>query len=104
MESKVKMHSEYLLSTIRPVFWPKTSLKKYGIDFDETFIHVACFTLVHSLIIVAAIRRWYLFQIDVKNAFLNDDLEEEVYMQLSPGLVVPFGKVYHLRWVLYGLK
>ena len=41
---------------------------------------------------------------DVKNAFLNRDLSEEVYMQPPPDLSVDFNKVCHLRCVLYGLK
>ena len=41
---------------------------------------------------------------DVKNAFLNGDLSEEVYMQLSPSLSVESNKVCHFRHALYGLK
>ena len=41
---------------------------------------------------------------NVKNAFLDGDLSEEVYMQPSPGLSVESNKVYHLRRALYGLK
>ena len=41
---------------------------------------------------------------DVKNAFLNGNLSEEVYMQPPPGLSVESNKVYHLRRALYGLK
>ena len=41
---------------------------------------------------------------DVKNAFLNGNLSEEVYMQPLPGLFVESNKVCHLRRALYGLK
>ena len=41
---------------------------------------------------------------DVKNAFVNGDLSEEVYMQPPPGLSVESNKVCHFRRALYGLK
>ncbi|GKV16980.1 hypothetical protein SLEP1_g27540 [Rubroshorea leprosula] len=78
--------------------------QEYGIDYEETFALVACLTSVRSLLAVAAMRRWKLFQMDVKNAFLNGDLEEEVYMKPPPGLNHPPNKVCRLRYALYGLK
>ena len=49
---------------------------------------------------------WSLNQLDVKNVFLNGDLEEEVFMSLPPGFKERLGsdKVYRLRKFLYGLK
>jgi len=56
------------------------------------------------LLAVAAIRHWQLFQMDVKNAFINDDLAEEVYMHPPPGFHYSPNKVYRQRRALYGLK
>ena len=61
-------------------------------------------SIVHALLAIAAANKWDLFQMDVKNAFLNGDLSEEVYMQPPPGLSVDSNKVCHLQRALYGLK
>ncbi|GKV50006.1 hypothetical protein SLEP1_g56724 [Rubroshorea leprosula] len=78
--------------------------QEYGIDYEETFAPVACLTSMCSLLAIAAMRRWKLFYMDVKNAFLNGDIEEEVYMKPSPRLNHPPNKVCRLRRALYGLK
>ena len=54
--------------------------QEYDINYEETFASVARLTSVRSLLVVAAVRHWPLFQMDVKNVFLNGDLLEEVYM------------------------
>ena len=46
---------------------------------------------VMTLIVVSTARKWPLFQMDVKNVFLNVELSEEVYMKLSPGYSHPLG-------------
>jgi hypothetical protein len=61
-------------------------------------------TTVHTMIVVAATRSWKIHQMDVKNAFLHGNLNEEVYMKPPPGVEVPFGSVCRLRLALYGLK
>ena len=53
---------------------------------------------------MAAVRRWPLYQMNVKNAFLNRDLHEEVYMQSPPGYPHSGSQVCRLRCALYGLK
>jgi hypothetical protein len=70
--------------------------QEYGIDYEETFASVAHLTSVRSLLAVASGRRWDLFQMDVKNAFLNGDPSEEVYMQPPPRYNHPPHKVCRL--------
>ncbi|KAJ9548353.1 hypothetical protein OSB04_020896 [Centaurea solstitialis] len=56
---------------------PIGSKWEYDIDYEETFAPVARVTSVRSLLAIAATKHWPLFQMDVKNAFLNGDLSEE---------------------------
>ncbi|RVW46337.1 Retrovirus-related Pol polyprotein from transposon TNT 1-94 [Vitis vinifera] len=67
---------------------------------------VAKLNTVRVLLSLAANLDWSLHQLDVKNAFLNGDLEEEVYMDIPAGLETTsnFNKVCRLRKSLYGLK
>lgn len=58
----------------------------FGIDFNETFVLVAKLNTIRALISIAANLNWSLYQLDVKNAFLNENLDEEVYMESPPAL------------------
>ena len=69
---------------------------EYGIDYEETLTPVTRISFVRDLLAVASVSKWDLFQIDVKNSFLNGDLSEEAYMQPPPGLFVESNKVCHL--------
>ena len=82
----------------------KDFTQEYGIDYEETFAPVTRLTSVRCLIAVAAIRRWPLYQMDVKNAFLNGDLHEEMYIQPPPGYSHLGSQVCRLRRAFYGLK
>ena len=52
--------------------------QREGVDYDETFAPVAWFTSIHTIIALASAMGWKLFQMDVKTAFLNGEIEEEV--------------------------
>ena len=78
----------------------------YGVDYAKTFSPVAKISSVQILISLAANLGWQLFQLDVKNAFLNGDLKEEVYMEQPLGFVAQgeSGKVCRLHKAIYCLK
>ncbi|CAL9017140.1 unnamed protein product [Prunus brigantina] len=80
--------------------------QKPGIDFNETFAPVARLDTIRTLIALAAQRGWKLFQLDVKSAFLNGVLDEEVYVDQPLGFVIKNKEdgVYRLKKALYGLK
>ncbi|CAL8174177.1 unnamed protein product [Prunus armeniaca] len=80
--------------------------QKPGIDYNETFALVARLDTIRTLVALAAQKNWKLYQLDVKSAFLNGVLEEEVYVDQPDGFVVKGSedKVYKLHKALYGLK
>ena len=77
-----------------------------GIDFDETFAQVARLEAIRIFLAYAAHANFKVYQMDVKSAFLNEELEEEVYVQQPPGFEDPNFPdfFYRLFKALYGLK
>jgi hypothetical protein len=80
--------------------------QEYGVDYNETFAPVARLDTIRMVLAIAAQHNWKVYQMDVKSAFLNGYLEEEVYVQQPPGYEVrgQEDKVYRLKKALYGLK
>ncbi|KAH9801517.1 Integrase catalytic domain-containing protein [Citrus sinensis] len=77
-----------------------------GIDFDETFAHVARLESIMMLLAYACHKDFILYQMDVKSAFLNGSIMEEVYVKQPPGFENEkfSDHVYKLSKALYGLK
>ena len=80
--------------------------KEEGIDYDETFALVARMEAIRILISFAALMGLKLYQMDVKSAFLNGDLKDEVFIKQPPGFEdaeLP-DHVFRFNKALYGLK
>uniref|UniRef100_A0A2N9FK26 CCHC-type domain-containing protein n=1 Tax=Fagus sylvatica TaxID=28930 RepID=A0A2N9FK26_FAGSY len=77
-----------------------------GVDFVDTYSPVAKFASIQIIMVVAARLDLELHQLDVKTAFLNGDLKEEIYMDQPNGFQIKGqeGKVCRLKKSLYGLK
>ncbi|GJR04795.1 retrovirus-related pol polyprotein from transposon TNT 1-94 [Tanacetum coccineum] len=77
-----------------------------GIDFEESFAPVARLEAVRIFVAYAAHKSFPIYQMDMKMAFLNGPLKEEVYVAQSDGFINPdhLDKVYRLRKAIYGLK
>ncbi|GJT67365.1 retrovirus-related pol polyprotein from transposon TNT 1-94 [Tanacetum coccineum] len=80
--------------------------QREGLDYFDTYSPVTRITSIRMIIAIAALRNLEIHQMDVKTAFLNEDLEEEIYMNQPEGFIAPGqeGKVCRLVKSLYGLK
>ena len=77
-----------------------------GIDFDESFAPVARLESIRILLSIACIMNFKLYQMDMKSAFLNGFLNEEVFVEQPKGFQDPHfpDHVFRLKKALYGLK
>lgn len=84
----------------------KGYVQRAGVDFDEVFAPVARLDSVRLLMAIAAQQSWEVHHLDVKSAFLNGELAEEVYVVQPPGFIKEGedSKVLRLHKALYGLR
>jgi hypothetical protein len=77
-----------------------------GIDFEETFALVARLEAIRMFLSFSSFQQIKVHQMDVKSAFLNGDLEEEVYIEQPEGFILGNDEklVCRLKKALYGLK
>ncbi|WJZ87390.1 hypothetical protein VitviT2T_006774 [Vitis vinifera] len=101
-----KYHTDGMIQTFKARLVAKGFKQREGIDYFDTYAPVARTTSIRILFALASIHNLFVHQMDVKTAFLNGDLNEEVYMEQPEGFV-PLGnenKVCKLVKSLYGLK
>ncbi|GAU49130.1 hypothetical protein TSUD_406950 [Trifolium subterraneum] len=103
---KVKHKSDDTIAKCKARLVAKEFLQKPRIDFNEIFGSVARLETVRLVVAIANHFEWDYVQLDVKSAFLNGKLEEEVYVEQPQDFIVE-GKEDHvlkLNKALYGLK
>jgi hypothetical protein len=103
-KNKTDEHGTVVRNKARLVAQGYTQIE--GVDFDETFAPVARLESIRILLSIACHLDFKLYQMDVKSAFLNGVLQEEVYVEQPKGFQDPHHPhhVYKLKKALYGLK
>jgi hypothetical protein len=103
---KVKHNADGFVSMYKARLVTKGYAQTYGIDYEETYSPVAKMTTIRAIIAMATTKGWSLHQMDVKNFFFHEDLQEKVYMEQPRGYVDQThpNLVCRLKKPLYGLK
>lgn len=102
----IKTHPDGSIARYKARLVAKGFSQTYGVDYTETFSPVAKMSSIRLLISLAVTHSWPLSQLDVPNAFLHGDLNEEIYMEQPPGFVAQgeSGLVCLLKKSIYGLR
>nr|GEU63389.1 protein SYM-1 like [Tanacetum cinerariifolium] len=84
---KHKFHADGTLSRYKARLVANGSSRQLGVDFDETFSLIVKPATIRTILSLVMSRKWLIHQLDIKNAFLNGDLSETVYMHHPPSFV-----------------
>ena len=80
-------------------------MQQEGVDYHDTFAPVTKLVMVRTLLVVVVKKDRIIHQLDVNNAFVHGDLDEDIYMKTPQGFAKERGtKVCKLRKSLYGLR
>ena len=103
---KTKQHPDGSIQKYKARLVVKGYSQQFGVDYNETFAPVSRQDTIRAILALAAQRKWNIYQLDVKSAFLNGFLEEEIYIEQPPGFIIKGkeDKVLRLKKALYGLK
>jgi hypothetical protein len=85
---KIKHAADGSIEKYKARFVARSFFQKEGIDYDEIFAPVVRYTSIRIIISLAAVFGWKLHQMDVKTAFLNGEVEQEVYIEQPKGFMI----------------
>ncbi|RVW33229.1 Retrovirus-related Pol polyprotein from transposon RE1 [Vitis vinifera] len=83
----VKVNPDGSVARLKARLVARGYAQTYGVDYSDTFSPIAKLNSVRLFISIVASQQWMIHQLDIKNAFLHGDLEEEVYLEQPPGFV-----------------
>ncbi|KAL5781163.1 hypothetical protein ACOSP7_006192 [Xanthoceras sorbifolium] len=83
----IKYHPDGTIEKLKACLVAKRFTQTYGVDYLETFSPVARLNSIRVLMSLVIFHDWPLFQLDVKNVFSYEDLQEDMYMEQPPGFV-----------------
>ena len=94
------------LKKYKEIFVAHGFSQKEGIDYEETFAPVSKYTSIISILALAIVMKWKIHQMDVKTAFFNGVVEEEVYVEQPLGFETHDRESHVCIWkkAMYGLK
>ena len=77
---KIKHAVDDSIEKYKAIFVARCFSQKVGINYEETFVPVARYTSIRSVLALATVMKWKIHQMDVKTSFLNGVVEDEVYV------------------------
>lgn len=104
---KIKLKADGSIARYKAKVVAKGYSQIPGVDYNDTFSPVVKLTTLRMFVALAAVNNLELEQLDVTTAFLYGNLQEEIFMQVPPGVPIPAGTprpVCRLQKTLYGLK
>lgn len=101
---RVKLQADGSVERLKARLTAQGFRQRDGIDYFDTYAPVLCYTTLRVLLALVAAEDYELHQMDVETAFLNADVQEDLYMRVPDGVQAPEGTVCKLRKALYGIK
>lgn len=103
---RIKLNSNGLINKFKAKLIVKGFSQVYGVDFFETFAPIAWHDMIRLLLAFVVEEDWEIWHLDIKSAFLNGTINEDIYVEQPKGIIEPGkeNKVCKLIKTLYRLK